>query len=127
MPEMDGFNVLRVIQEEQMLRNIPVIILSAQVLTRREMDQLNQGVAAVLEKGLFSAKETIARIECALARNKRLGSESQRLVHYGMAYIHEHFHESIIARRYCAITYLSMSSIFLAASTKKLASDQWPI
>lgn len=95
MPEMDGFKVLRVIQEEQMLRNIPVIILSAQVLTRREMDQLNQGVAAVLEKGLFSAKETIARIECALARNKRLGSESQRLVHYGMAYIHEHFHDPL--------------------------------
>jgi YesN/AraC family two-component response regulator len=95
MPEMDGFSVLRAMQEEQVLRNIPVIILSARVLTRREMESLNQGVAAVLGKGLFSAKETIARIECALARNKRLGSESQRLVHHGMAYIHEHFQEPL--------------------------------
>jgi signal transduction histidine kinase/DNA-binding LacI/PurR family transcriptional regulator/DNA-binding response OmpR family regulator len=95
MPEMDGFSVMKIMQGEQALRNVPVIILSAQVLTRREMERLNQGVAAVLEKGIFSAKETIARIEYALVRTKRLGSESQRLVHYGMAFIHEHFHESL--------------------------------
>lgn len=95
MPEMDGFRVLKAIQEDPALRNIPAIILSAQVLTRREMERLNQGVAAVLKKGIFSAKETIARIEFVLARTKRLGSESQRLVHYGMAFIHEHFHESL--------------------------------
>ncbi len=95
MPEMDGFGVLKAMQDEQMLCNMPVIILSAQVLTRREMDRMNQRVAAVLGKGLFSAKETITRIESALSRNKRLGSESQRLVHHGMAYIHEHFREPI--------------------------------
>lgn len=95
MPEMDGFGVLKVMQEEQMLGNIPVIILTAQVLTRKEIDRLNQRVATVLGKGLFSAKETITRIESALARNKRLGSESQRLVHHGMAYMHEHFREPI--------------------------------
>jgi signal transduction histidine kinase/DNA-binding response OmpR family regulator len=95
MPELDGFGVLRLMQEEQMLRGIPVIILSAQVLTEREMAALNQGVAAVLGKGLFTTKETIARIEGALARNKRLGSETQRMVHHGMAYIHEHYREQI--------------------------------
>jgi YesN/AraC family two-component response regulator len=95
MPELDGFGVLKVMQEEQMLRSIPVIILSAQVLTCREIDRLNQRVASVLAKGLFSTKETIKRIESALSRNKRLGSESQRLVHHGMAYIHEHFREPI--------------------------------
>jgi DNA-binding response OmpR family regulator len=95
MPELDGFGVLRLMQEEQMLRGIPVIILSAQVLTEREMSALNQGVAAVLGKGLFTTKETIARIESALARNKRLGSETQRMVHHGMAYIHEHYREQI--------------------------------
>jgi YesN/AraC family two-component response regulator len=95
MPEMDGFGVLKAMQEEHTLRNIPVIVLSAQVLSRYEMDRLNQGVAAVLGKGLFSAKETISRIECVLSRNKRLGSESKRLVHHGMAFVHEHFSEPI--------------------------------
>lgn len=95
MPEMDGFSVLKAIQSERALRNTPVIILSAQVLTQRDMERLSQGVAAVLEKGLFSAKETIARIECALSRNKRLGSESQRLVHHAMAFIHEHYTEPL--------------------------------
>jgi signal transduction histidine kinase/DNA-binding LacI/PurR family transcriptional regulator/DNA-binding response OmpR family regulator len=95
MPELDGFGVLKAMQEEKMLQNIPVIILSGQVLTDPEMARLNQGVAAVLGKGLFTTEETLARIECALSRNKRLGSEAQRLVRQGMAYIHEHYKEPI--------------------------------
>jgi signal transduction histidine kinase/DNA-binding response OmpR family regulator len=91
MPEVDGFTVLNRMQEEQMLRNIPVIILTAQSLTEREMTRLNQGVSAVLGKGIFSQKEMMARVEAILSRSKRLGSESQRLVQRAMAYIHEHY------------------------------------
>ena len=95
MPELDGFGVLRGMQAEELLRNIPVIVLSGQVLTRREMLRLNQGVAAVLGKGLFTGEEIITRIESALTRNKRLGGEVQRLVQQAMAFIHEHYKEPI--------------------------------
>ncbi len=95
MPELDGFGVLKAMQEEQKLRSIPVIILSAQVLTEREMTRINKGVTAVLHKGLFSAKEVFGRIENVLSRNKRLGNESQRLVQRAMAFIHEHYKENI--------------------------------
>ena len=95
MPELDGFGVLKIMQEDQNLRGIPVIILSAQTLTRREISRLNQGVAAVLGKGLFSTDEIMERIQGVLMRTARLGSESQHLVHQALAYIHEHYKEQI--------------------------------
>lgn len=95
MPELDGMAVLAAMQEDPRLRGIPVIVVTAQVLTQREMEQLNRGVAAVLQKGLFTAEETLAHIEAALARSRRLGSEAQRTTRKAMAYIHEHYAEPI--------------------------------
>jgi signal transduction histidine kinase/DNA-binding LacI/PurR family transcriptional regulator/AraC-like DNA-binding protein len=95
MPEVDGFAVLEAMQADEQLRRIPVIVLTAQSLSQSDMARLNQGVAAVLGKGLFSAEETLARIEAALAVNKRLGSEAQRTVRKAMACVHEHYAESL--------------------------------
>ncbi len=95
MPEMDGLAVLAAMQADEHLRSIPVIVLTAQTLSEREMAQLNRGVAAVLEKGLFTAEETLAQVQQVLARHKRLGGEVQRTVRKAMAYIHEHYAEPI--------------------------------
>ncbi len=95
MPELDGFGVLKAMQAEDALRNVPVIVLSGQALTRSDMERLNQGVATVLSKGVFRSSEIMARIENALARNKRLGGEAQRLVQQAIAYIHENYKEPI--------------------------------
>jgi signal transduction histidine kinase/DNA-binding LacI/PurR family transcriptional regulator/AraC-like DNA-binding protein/FixJ family two-component response regulator len=95
MPELDGFGVIRALQEDQRLRSIPIIVLSAHELTQQDMATLNKSVAAVLGKGLFSTQETLVQIEGVLARNKRLGSEPQRLVRQAMAYIHEHYADAI--------------------------------
>jgi signal transduction histidine kinase/DNA-binding LacI/PurR family transcriptional regulator/PleD family two-component response regulator len=95
MPEMDGFGVLEVMQSQETLRDIPVIVLTGQGLTSTDMARLNQGVATVLEKGVFSVEETLVHIENALARVQDLGSDTQRLVRKAMAYIHEHYTETI--------------------------------
>jgi signal transduction histidine kinase/DNA-binding LacI/PurR family transcriptional regulator/AraC-like DNA-binding protein/response regulator of citrate/malate metabolism len=95
MPEMDGMSVLAAMQENERLRGVPVIVLTAQSLTQKEMTHLNQSVAAVLHKGLFSADETLAHIKQTLMRDKRLGNETRRTVHKTMAFIHEHYAESI--------------------------------
>jgi CheY-like chemotaxis protein/anti-sigma regulatory factor (Ser/Thr protein kinase) len=95
MPEMDGMAVLKAMQEDNKLRDVPVIVLTAQQLNREEMTRLNQGVEAVLAKGIYTAKGTLEHIEQALTRSKRLGSENQRLVRKVMAYIHEHFAQPI--------------------------------
>jgi YesN/AraC family two-component response regulator len=95
MPELDGFGVLEALRQEEATSKIPVIVLTAQVLTEENMEQLNQGVAAVLGKGLFSAQETLAHIETTLARKKKLGNEIQRLVRKALAHIHAHYAEAL--------------------------------
>jgi signal transduction histidine kinase/DNA-binding LacI/PurR family transcriptional regulator/AraC-like DNA-binding protein len=95
MPELDGFGVLEAMQQDTALREIPVIVLTAQTLAEQDMARLNRGVTSILEKGLFSAQETLAHVEQALAQSKALGSETQRIMRKVMAYIHEHYAEPI--------------------------------
>ncbi len=95
MPEVDGFKVLEAMRRRENTRDVPVIVLTAQSLTEIEMARLQQGVIAVLGKGMFSPSEVLAQVEATLARSKRLGSETQRLVRQAMAYIHCHYAEQI--------------------------------
>jgi signal transduction histidine kinase/DNA-binding LacI/PurR family transcriptional regulator/AraC-like DNA-binding protein len=95
MPELDGIGVLRAMQEDERLREIPVIVLTAQSLNEDEMKHMNRGVVSVLSKGVYTMEETLAHIDQALARSKRVGSDAQRLVRKVMAYIHEHYPEPI--------------------------------
>jgi len=95
MPELDGFGVLKAMRNDQLNRDIPVIVLSGQTLTQEDMANLGKGVTSVLKKGLFTAKETLSHIEAALARSSTLGSEARRVVRKAMAYLHEHYMDSI--------------------------------
>lgn len=95
MPEIDGFNVIQRMQEDPLLCSIPVIVLTAQVLTREDMKRLNKGVSTVLSKGVFRREEIIQRIEHALTQSMKSVSEGQRLVRQAMVYIHEHYKEPI--------------------------------
>ena len=95
MPEVDGFDVLREMRDHETSRSIPVIVLSAQILTAQDMTRLQEGVAAVLGKGLFSAAEVLSQVEAALRHSKRLGSQTSCSVRDAMAFIHEHYAEPI--------------------------------
>jgi CheY-like chemotaxis protein len=98
MPELDGFGVLEAMQGEESMRDVPVIVLTGQVLTEEDMGRLDRGVTAVLGKGLFSLEETLDHVETALARQQGLGDETQRIVRRAMAYIHEHYAEPGLSR-----------------------------
>ena len=111
MPEMDGFEVLRIMREQETTRSVPVIVLSAQILTASDMLRLQEGVAAVLGKGLFSMNEVLNQVEAALSHSKRLGSQASRTVRMAMAYIHEHYAESITRSELAG--YLSVSDRYL--------------
>jgi AraC-like DNA-binding protein len=93
MPELDGFGVLEAIHEEETTREVPIIVLTGQVLTEEDMARLNRGVTAVLGKGLFSVQETLTRMEAVLMRRQGLGSEARRVARQAMAYLHEHYSE----------------------------------
>jgi signal transduction histidine kinase/AraC-like DNA-binding protein len=112
MPELDGFGVLEAMHNDPRSRGIPVIVLTGQTLTLEDMENLGRGVTSVLKKDLFSAEETLSRIETALAHSSTLGTEAQRVVRKAMAYIHEHFMESISLED--AAQHVSMSKEYLA-------------
>jgi YesN/AraC family two-component response regulator len=82
-------------QQDKRTREIPVIIVTAKTLTEADLERFNKGVVTVLNKGMFSSKETIDRILGGLAKNKTPGSMTHRIVRKAVAYIHTHYQESI--------------------------------
>jgi CheY-like chemotaxis protein len=111
MPTMDGFEVMEAIRHGETTRHIPIIVLTGQVLTENDLARLNQGSAAILGKGLFSAQETLSQIDAVLARNKCVSSETQWLVRRAMAYVHDHYAEPISGADIA--TYVSVSQAHL--------------
>ena len=95
MPEVDGFEVLRIMREKDATRRVPVIVLTAQILTAHDMKRLQEGVTAVLGKGLFSKDEVLAHIEATLNHRKQMGRQVSLTVRQVMSYIHEHYAEPI--------------------------------
>jgi AraC-like DNA-binding protein len=95
MPELDGFGVLEAMRDDPATQRIPVVILTAQVLTEADMVRLNRGMVSILSKGLFSTEETLQHIETMLARRRKTVLEVQRLVHKAMAFIHTNHMEPL--------------------------------
>jgi len=100
-----------------MSRNIPVIVLTGQVLTEEDMARLNRGVASVLGKGLFSVKETLGHIEATLAHRRKLSAETQRVVRRAMAYVHARYAERVSLKDIAA--YVGLSEQHLIRSFRK--------
>jgi YesN/AraC family two-component response regulator len=95
MPEMTGFEVIERMRQHPDLCDIPVVVLTAKTLNQEVITRLNRGVATVLGKGLFSADETLQHVEAALRRSHQANLETRRIVRCAMAYIHEHYMESL--------------------------------
>lgn len=98
MPGMDGFEVLEVMHTLETVRQIPVIVITGKVLTESDMSRLNEGVTAVLGKGLFSIEETISHISSALENKRKLSEEARRSVRLAMGYMHHNFAEALSRR-----------------------------
>jgi AraC-like DNA-binding protein len=95
MPVLDGFAVLEEMRKTESTRNIPVVVITGQSLTKEDMSRLNAGVASVLGKGMFSVDETLYHLADALAHKRRASSEAQHIAFKAMAYIHSFYAEPI--------------------------------
>jgi signal transduction histidine kinase/AraC-like DNA-binding protein/ABC-type sugar transport system substrate-binding protein len=111
MPELDGFGVLKTMRANETTRTIPVIVLTARALDETDMERLSHGVISVLEKGVFSAAETLAHISSAITRTGRAGTAAQRLVRRAIAYIHENYTETLTREQMA--THLAVSENYL--------------
>ena len=95
MPVLDGFGVLEEMRKTESTRNIPVVVITGQSLTKEDMSRLNSGVASVLGKGMFSVDEMLQHLADALAHKRKAGSESQHIALKAMAFIHAFYTEPI--------------------------------
>jgi len=72
MPDMDGFAVLDRLRSQPATREVPVIILTAKDLTKRDRARLKYSVHQILTKGKKDRQRVLKEIEAALARLARL-------------------------------------------------------
>jgi adenylate cyclase len=77
MPEMDGFAVLEVLQADAERRDIPVIVLTAKSLTRKEQRLLRKHALAIITKDGLDREALVEQLKqimpCA-QRNDRKGN-----------------------------------------------------
>jgi len=66
MPDLDGFGLLEVMKQEDALKDIPVIVVSAKELTPNERRRLAGQVQALLQKGAFTDQDLLSDIQTAL-------------------------------------------------------------
>jgi GAF domain-containing protein/DNA-binding response OmpR family regulator len=66
MPEIDGFTVLETLKVNPETRDIPVIVVTAKEITKEDRERLNGKMAALYNKGMFTAEQLLADISTAL-------------------------------------------------------------
>src|SRR6185503_10576267 len=94
MPRLDGFGLLRALQDDPVLTNIPVVMVSARAGEEGTIEGLEAGADDYLIKP-FSARELLARVRAnlelerirrtrdQLERSQRLLDQAQRLARVG--------------------------------------------
>jgi len=70
MPEMDGFEFLRLLRATQAGRSIPVVVATAKDLTAQDRERLSGSVQKILQKGAFSREELLAEVSSLVAARK---------------------------------------------------------
>nr|WP_283809661.1 PAS domain-containing hybrid sensor histidine kinase/response regulator [Lujinxingia vulgaris] len=71
MPEMDGFEFLEVLRADPALSEIPVIVVTARQLSRKELQQLQQVTERVMRKGNFTGAELVEEVDRLVAPGAR--------------------------------------------------------
>lgn len=67
MPEMDGWQVLKILKGDERTRHIPVVMLSARAERRDKMIGLQEGAEAYIAKP-FSPAEVVREVQALLGR-----------------------------------------------------------
>jgi len=61
MPKMDGFEVIRLMREDDTLKNIPLIVSTAKTLSREELAWLESHASQVMVKGGMALNDMVAK------------------------------------------------------------------
>jgi len=67
MPEMDGFEFLDVIRQDETRRGIPVVVITARTLSPDDRARLNGGVERVLQKRALQTEALLSEVRAVAA------------------------------------------------------------
>ncbi len=67
MPGMDGFEFLAALQQQEEVRSVPIVILTAKDLTATDRQRLSGSIERMLRKGSLGHDQLLAEIEAVLA------------------------------------------------------------
>jgi CheY-like chemotaxis protein len=62
MPEMDGFEFVRQLRQEDAWRSIPVVVVTAKEITQEERMRLNGGVTRILQKSPSNCEDLLPEV-----------------------------------------------------------------
>jgi threonine synthase len=68
MPDLDGFGVIEALKEDERLRDVPVIVVTAQELTSTERHRFGDQVHRLLQKGTFLSTDILEDIQEILGK-----------------------------------------------------------
>jgi signal transduction histidine kinase/CheY-like chemotaxis protein len=71
MPEMDGFEFLSILREEDAWRRIPVVVVTAKDMTPADHHRLEGNVRRIFHKASYSREELVTEIRAALTATPR--------------------------------------------------------
>jgi PAS domain S-box-containing protein len=69
MPEMDGFEFLSELRNDDALRDVPVVVITAAELTDQDRERLNGGVERILQRSEFQPDDLLAEVRALVARS----------------------------------------------------------
>ncbi len=67
MPDFSGFDVVEALQSDRSTNAIPVIVLTAKVITTEDRHRLNGSILQILEKAGFQSDRFLGEVHRALA------------------------------------------------------------
>ncbi|WP_099187966.1 response regulator transcription factor [Tepidibacter mesophilus] len=82
LPNIDGLEVLKKIREDNSIKNIPVIMLTAKTMEKDKIDGLEVGADDYISKP-FSIKEVLARVKAVLRRYNSNKPEKKTSIELG--------------------------------------------
>jgi len=84
MPEMNGFEMLRMLRQNSNWRDVPVVIITSKDLSREELDWLRGHALEVFQKGAYARSELVTAlrgmVEAARSTAARAGYVDSRTI-----------------------------------------------
>jgi CheY-like chemotaxis protein len=71
MPGMDGFEFLAALQEQEEVRSVPIVILTAKDLTATDRQRLSGPIEKILQKGSLGHEQLLAEVGAVIAGHSR--------------------------------------------------------